>query len=146
MARLFYSGDINANYGGHFYSLNNFHHDYVNLVRITATSDAGGPDNVFWVEKLTVNLRKGAELQRALDVVGVNAETYAKATRATRRHMAIEACLSYGFYDVESSETVSIGEPLGWKQAGDSENVMHQLRGNASIRNYARNIALEYCA
>jgi hypothetical protein len=53
-ARKFYSGDLNIEHGGFFYTLDNFDRGYVDAVRVTPCSDAGGPDNVFWIECLSV--------------------------------------------------------------------------------------------
>ena len=49
-----YFGDVNIEHGGVFYTLKGYRDGYVSAVRVTACSDAGGPDNCFWMEHLTL--------------------------------------------------------------------------------------------
>lgn len=50
----FYSGDVNIEHGGHFYNLDPFEDGWVDVVRLQPCSDAGGPDNCYWIEHLSV--------------------------------------------------------------------------------------------
>lgn len=54
--RWHYSGDVNIEHGGMFYNLSTFGEGYVSVVRCQPCTDAGGPDNCFWVEQLTANV------------------------------------------------------------------------------------------
>lgn len=47
-----YNGDVNIEHGGFFYDLSTFEQGYVDVVRVVPCSDAGGPDNYFWLQKL----------------------------------------------------------------------------------------------
>jgi len=142
--KLFYSGDINIEYGGVFYSLKDWQWGYVNAVRVTPCSDAGGPDNCFWVDRLTVNIREGDKLADILRTMGWSADEMPKG--AKRRHMLVDAHVGYGAYDQESSTMVRIGKPdpfySGREGRFDPDII---LRGNTSLRRYVRNIAKEHC-
>lgn len=54
-----YSGDINIEHGGAFYNLATFEDGYVECWRLQPCSDAGGPDNCYWIEHLTVIIHDG---------------------------------------------------------------------------------------
>lgn len=154
--RLHYSGDRNIEYGGVFYSLKTWKWGYVNAVRVTPCSDAGGPDNCFWVERLTVNIRTMApELDNILNTCGYSLQGFKdqKLTRAQIRHLMVDAHIAYGAYDIDSSMTVKHGKDSdpyrrpGWDAEGfKNPDVTLTLRGNASLRRYVRDIALEHCA
>lgn len=135
MARIFYSGDVNIENGGYFYSLKNWQFDYVDAVRVTPCSDADGPDNCYWVDMVTVNLRKGAELERALQCIGQSIADLPK--NACKRHIIIDACLSYGYCDVDS-----MAVQIGAKQSeyGEPIRVEKVLRANVSLYRYARGL------
>lgn len=142
--KLHYSGDVNIEYGGVFYSLDNVKYDYVDAVRVTPCSDVGAPDNQFWIECLTVNLQRDpVELQRVLDVFGWTVEEH-----GGNIHLLVDAHIAYGAYDVDSSECVQIGaKPDPFHNGhGDPVHVDKVLRANASLERYARKIAKEYCA
>lgn len=68
--RIFYSGDRNIENGGYFYNLSTWQWDYVEAVRVTPCPDMDGPDNLFYVEKLTLNIRKGDALKSVLACSG----------------------------------------------------------------------------
>lgn len=150
-ARIHYSGDTNAEHGGHFYTLNCMHWHYANVVRIQPCSDAGGPDNLYWIESLSVNIPDvGSDrFNSALSVYGMGLENYKKMSRAARRHFLVDACLAYGLYDKHDSEVVQVGKMDEYNQiALDSFGpieVTQTLRGGSSIRNYAYSVALGYC-
>lgn len=138
MARTFYRGDINAEYGGYFYNLEGFKNDYADVVRIVPCCDAGGPSNCFWIESVTVLMRP-EERMRALSVCGIDADSFKEMKPSTRRHVLIDAHLSYGTLDQNLCEIVRIGKPdQFWRDNGDRYEPDTILRGNASIKEYAR--------
>ncbi len=142
-----YTGDKSIEHGGTFYNLDNWRWGYVVAWRVTPCTDAGGPDNLFWIEELTVNIdTKGQKLEAALKCCGwlddLQSEEYKKMTPDRRRHVIFEAFLSYGAYDIESTETVQIGKRspfFNYESRGfDMPKDIKQLRGNTSLRNYVR--------
>jgi hypothetical protein len=146
MRKLFYSGDVNCKYGGFFYCLTNWQYDYADALRIQPCSDAGGPDNLFWLERLTVNIPKDdAKRNAALDCCGSRAE-YDKLTEAQKRHALIDACIAYGYYDVDSTSVIQVGATMEKPRPEFGPiTVDVMLRGNASLYLYARRQALEHC-
>lgn len=139
--RIFYTGDINPENGGFFYTLEGVKFDYVSVLRITPCSDAGGPDNLFWLERLTVNLRNGAELYRLLTDCGYTVESFATASKAIRRHIAIQAHIYAGAYDQEQSVAVQIGKRdpfFDYRGEWEETRVDVQLRAGTDIGRYAR--------
>ena len=145
MARLIYSGDLNIEYGGLFYSLQTWQWDYVNVLRVTPCNEAGGPDNCFWVERLTVNIRKdSAKQQSALDVLGVGADQFKAMKRAAKRHVLIDAHIAMGFYDTDQSSMVRIGMHVDSRDT-DQFKPDTVLRGNTSLMRYAREQAHAHC-
>lgn len=140
--RIFYSGDVNIEHGGYFYDFTGWQWGYVDVTRVQPCSDAGGPDNQFWVESLTVNVRKGAALEEVLSCCGLTIDTLPKG--AARRHALVDCHLAYVTYDQEWSEAVQVGavaEPCG--SGFDPVRIDKKLRGNASLYNCARNIHKE---
>lgn len=135
MPRLFYSGDVNIENGGYFYSLKNWQFGYVDAVRVTPCSDANAADNCYWVDMVTINLREGVELERALLCIGQSIADLPK--NACKRHIIIDACLAYGYYDV-----VPMVVQIGSKQSeyGEPIRVEKMLRGNVSLYRYARSL------
>lgn len=140
--RLFYFGDVNIEHGGFFYSLEGMKYDYADFVRVVPCVDAGGADNVFWIERGNVNILNPSALKDALRYCGMTDE-YEDATPAQRRHMAIHACMSYGNIDIDQTETVRVGPECPFSGQRDTPKHDKQLRANASLRNYVRNIALK---
>lgn len=175
--RWFYSGDADIENGGFFYDLSNFDDlGYAQAVRVTPCSDAGGPDNVFWVEMLSVNtgdkdairlaysgvgddvqtrrahrtlhhdpnlgsLNKLIErIEQALDCCGWDRQLkeWDALTWAQKRHVVVDACVSYGHYDQESSEMVSLGKPEFTRNREGEWKPDKVLRASASLRNYAK--------
>lgn len=145
VARIHYSGDINTEYGGYFYTLNCMHWNYANVVRITPCSDADGPDNLFWVESLSVNIPDVGtpKFNSALECIGHDLAMYKKMSRAARRHLLVYACLTYGYYDKHDTEVIQIGRE--YQKGLEDFDVTKKLRGGSSIRNYAYSVALGYC-
>ena len=154
MTRAFYFGDVNIEYGGLFYEVANWVKEgYANAIRVTPCTDAGGPDNLFWVDELTVCrpsynyiTHESAEdrLQRAMDSCGPSVEEYAKLTKAQKVHAEICACVGYGLYDQMGSEMVQIGAGrspfFNYRGEWQDPKPDRVLRGNTSLRRYARSL------
>lgn len=142
-ARVFYTGDKNIECGGYFYSLENMKWDFADVVRVTPFSDADGPDNLYWVDRLTVNIREpGRELDNILATCGMDAQNLGRT--ATRNHVLIDCHLSYGAYDMCDRRVVQIGAKIDtpFHSSFGRINVDYVLRGNASLYKYARNVFL----
>lgn len=138
-ARWFYQGDVDCQQGGFWYRLDNMQYGYADCVRITPCADAGGPDNQFWIESLTVNIPDDkAKLNQALSCCGAIDE-YETASEKQRQHIAVSCCVAYGFYDQEPSHTVQIGRKADHCGAGfDPITPETVLRAGSSLRNYVR--------
>lgn len=133
-----YSGEVSLENGGYFYDKSNIQYGYVDVVRVQPCSDAGGPDNEWWVEQLTVNL---PETDKALGIIlrvcGWTVDEVSGKTKPEREAMVIDACIAYGAYDIDRSAVYRIGpkqdgKPFRWD--GHNENSVTQFRGNASLR------------
>jgi hypothetical protein len=123
-----YSGDINLEYGGLFWREDGAD-DYVCAVEVTPCSEAGGPNNAWWVEEGTIYLPTDQDKRkRALDCIGANVET---ATRAE----LVEACRAYAGIERDRSVTLCIGK-LEDSRERVSPDVT--LRGNASLERYVK--------
>src|ERR1700685_3511801 len=66
--RWHYMGDINLEYGGYFWREDGAD-DYVLCVRVTPCSDAGGPNNLFWIEQGSIYM-DATKRQQCLSVIG----------------------------------------------------------------------------
>lgn len=141
--RIFYTGDINAEHGGMFYTLEGVKWGYVDALRIVPCSDAGGPDNLFWLERLTINLREGAALAPILECCGIGRDELARLTPAQRVHASIRAHESYGAYDPDGTEVVRIGPPCPFfdhRREWESPKIDRVLRAGSSIGRYAKRL------
>lgn len=136
--RIFYTGDVSIEYGGTYYSIDTLEWGYVGAIRITPCSDAGGPDNVFWVERLTVNMRGGDALANIRATCGVPHNLKG----ATSKHADIEAHIYYGAYDYENLATLQIGPDDEFYNGREELRVTHKARANRSLRKLARELAL----
>lgn len=165
--RWFYSGDISIEHGGVFYNLGPFEDGYVDAVRLQPCSDAGGPDNVFWIEHLTVIIHDGwkhafwgpgdtaaarrahralhdmpdaERTESALTCCGWDDQIaeWDKLTLAQRKHVITDACISYGHYDQTESEMVSLGKPEFTKNREGEWKPATILRANTNLRKYVR--------
>jgi hypothetical protein len=134
--RWHYSGDINLEHGGYFWKEDGAD-DYVLAVRVTPCNDAGGLDNMYWVEQGSIYLPNDSEKRkRALDCCGwINTD---KPSRA----MLIDAFLAYQGMEpdcVAGTTIVSIGKPEEGRSGWNDRTVPDvQLRRNATLRNYVR--------
>jgi len=135
-----YFGDIDIQNGGYFFNTSNARYGYVDAYRVTPCSDAGGPDNEFWVEALTVTLPDDAAgIKRVLDGSGWLPDDLPKA-KAARLAMLTDACIAYGEYDVGTSEHVRIGKQEKCPSMWEASEPHKILRAGSSLRNYVRNV------
>lgn len=125
-----YTGDINLEHGGLFINMN-FDCDYADVVRVTPMSDAGGPDNVWWVEAGSVSMpSKLEELEQVLKYSGLKLENV-----LLHPEMIVEAIVAYKGLEVDAIETVQIG-PTQESKAKVTATV--QLRNRSKLENYVR--------
>ena len=136
--RAFYSGDVNIENGGYFYSLEGVKWGYVNAVRVVPCSDAGGPDNCYWIDEMTVNLRKGDKLSAVLQCCGLTEESL--PTGAARMHAIIDCHVMHGEYDVRQSRAIKIGpdDPFFSDHKRKEWRNFERVRANSSLRRIAR--------
>jgi hypothetical protein len=166
--RWYYSGDVNIEHGGMFMQLHEWANGFVNVVRVQPCSDAGGPDNMWWVESLsillpdlnlhfpfwgagvTVDERKATRVlhdvedhpfEPALISCGwdTQLDAWDKLTVHAKRCAMVEAAVGYGLYDQEWSEPVRIGDDWPFFDGNHADwPVGVQLRGNSSLRAYVK--------
>lgn len=137
--KIEYTGDINIEYGGTFYNLDNVKYGYFDALQITPCSDAGLSDNCFWVGWLTVNIPdKPERIKSIADCIDSTPEKM-----ATNPHEMFYGCLSYGCYEQERSEILQLGHRLSeFGQPAPSER--HVIKANWKLENYARKLAKQY--
>jgi hypothetical protein len=127
-----YCGDISLAYGGYFWREDGAD-DYVLVVRVTPCSDAGGPDNLFWIEEgsLYIPDNRPDELKSALDCCGYKEE---KPSRA----VVVESLIAYRGFDHDPATVVRFGpaQPAGHEFGSIEPDVI--LRANASLKNYVK--------
>lgn len=133
--RFFYNGDINIKHGGYFYCIDTLKWDYVDAVRVTPCSDAGGPDNMFWVERLMIHIQRDeARLRSILETSGYEGEEITDA-------LLVEAHIADGSHvEVDTSECIRIGPRDPLFNGREEFAATHNLRGNTSLRRYARSL------
>lgn len=133
--RFFYSGDINLEHGGFFYTVSDVKNGFSDVVRVTPFSDAGGQDNGFWIDILTVNIPEDAEkLNSILSVIGSSVDSLPKG--AARKHEIIYACVASGAFEVYQVTSVQIGKNDSF--ARKIMPVEFQLSANWKLENYVR--------
>lgn len=140
---IHYMGDVNIEHGGYFYSVAELDRNgYADAMRVTPCSDADGPDNVYWLEVLTVNPRD--DMRLAYDCIGIEADYIKTLTPFQRKCLIVDACISYGWYDVADVRTVQVGAKMA-EHSGrfDPVTPSHVIRANASLFNYAKRYARE---
>jgi hypothetical protein len=130
-----YTGDVSIEHGGTFYHFDDFKYGYVNAWRVQPCSDAGGPDNEFWIEELTVIIDPHGSTQRrqCMACVGLTTAQLHEATRYQRRHMLFNAALSYGRYDQLRTTHIRIGKKAPYDQGWDDTTTPVQLPHNTSL-------------
>ena len=127
-----YCGDINLEHGGYFWREAGAD-DYVEAVDVAPCSDAGGPDNLFWITEGSIYL--GGDRAGALSCIGAEPGTTDRAT-------LVDAHRAYGGVESDSlgASVVRIGpaEPIrgqGWDNNITGDVV---LRASASLTRYVR--------
>ena len=133
-----YSGDINLEYGGYYWREDGAD-DYALVVRITPCTDAGGPSNLFVIERGSVYIpREPMARKQALTILGE------EDNESPSFALLVEAFISYGGIErhcVAGKTIVRVGpiDPfyaaggIGWNPKPDKI-----LRANASLANYAK--------
>lgn len=138
--RWFYSGDVNLENGGFFYNLDNWQYNYVEAWRVVPYSDAGGHDNQFWLEELTVNIREpGPQLDSILGFCGYK-ETIRIETPRRRRHLLVDAHAAYGAYDQGRTRVIQIGPRPDEFYGGREEPLTPEivLRSGTDLKKWLR--------
>lgn len=137
MTKWNYNGDVNLECGGFFWKEDGAD-DYVLCVRVTPCSDAGGPNNQFWIESGSIYMPNDPDKRRrALSVCGYENEA------EPSRSMLVDAFMAYQGVEHDSMNgqiVVQIGakadEPgHGWGEV----RVDHVIRGNSRLANYVWN-------
>jgi hypothetical protein len=130
--RWHYSGDINIEHGGLFWREDGAE-DYVLAVQVTPCSDAGGPDNMFWVEAGSIYLPSDPERRKsALDCIG------ADSANPTRWEL-VEACHAYNGLEEDERRVVQIGRTANRACSGFGDLAPDNvLRANASLERFVR--------
>jgi len=130
--RWHYIGDVNLEHGGAFIREGDWP-DYCNAVQVTPCSDAGGPDNWYWIESGTVYLGNPQHVQSALECTNT-----ASDAPQWRRGYAV---LCYMGMDYDTRIIVQIGAKRGdcdsWRWDSDVQADV-VLRGNTSLKRYVR--------
>lgn len=149
-----YNGDVDLTQGGYFASTgpDERRYGYSSVVRVTPCSDAGGPDNCFWIETLTVNLpTTKPEINQVLHHLDLNTDKLAIYTPAARRAILIDACIAYGKYDPDDlfsmglpqRQMVRIGPADPYWSGTDDFTPDLVLRANWKLRNWVRQTYLK---
>lgn len=142
-ANWHYSGDKNPDYGGFWYKLDNWGFGFADFVRIAPCSDAGGPDNWYWVETGTIHgLDDAIKAADAIKTCGYQ-DLIKESSTARKKHLLIDAYMSYGHYDIDINLLVQIGKEIDpyYSENGGfdlSRGPDVVLRGDARIGNYVR--------
>jgi hypothetical protein len=153
MAKWKYMGDINLEHGGAFFRLDSRNWDeygYGEAVRVTPCSDAGGQDNAYWIEDITIIKPEPKELPGILSgyswtidpedgsIIDCSGRIIAKARTAAFRLAIAEACTSYGRYDINRSETIQIGKDSPFYDGREPVRPDRILRANTSLERFVR--------
>lgn len=147
-----YQGDVSLRHGGYYFSVGKEEtkYGYSSVVRVTPCSDAGGPDNLFWVETLLVNIPSVEDRakNKMLDYVDMSEEKLKAMTPAQRFAELVYACMAYGCYSREdtgrpSNQTVQIGPKDEFYSGHEEIPVDVQLRAGSSLRNWLKKTHLK---
>lgn len=130
--RWHYIGDVNLEHGGAFIQEGDWP-DYCNAVQVTPCSDAGGPENWYWIESGTVYMGNAVHVQSALECCNESPDA-----AQWRKGYAV---LQYMGIDCDTRIIVQIGAKRddcdSW-QWDDTLEPDYVLRGNASLRRYVK--------
>jgi len=127
--RWHYIGDVNLEHGGAFIREGDWP-DYCDAVQVTPCSDAGGPENWYWIESGTVYMGNTQHVQSALKCT----DTASNAPQWRKGY----AVLDYMGMDCDARIIVQIGAKRGDCRHGWDSDVQADivLRGNASLKRY----------
>ena len=144
MAEWIYRGDVNIECGGMFV-LDEGDDDSVQVVEVTPCSDAGGPDNLFWIEKGSVYMPLDEKRrEQALNSIGWFDE--GNDDPAHKRECLIDGFKAYHGIDADTRVVVQVGkrDPFyDYDRGGFSmPEVDYQLRANAKLVNFVKR---EFC-
>lgn len=143
-----YSGDMDLEYGGLFWRAG-LHDDYVDAVRVTPCSDAGGPDNLFYIETGSIYMPRD-KAAVALDTCGYRIGyvdpkhirvmdcTGAIMSKANSRALLVDAFAAYHGIERDYETVVQIGPAEERNCNGWSPDPDHVLRSNAKLANFVR--------
>lgn len=138
MPKWHYWGDVSLENGGFFYRTDQWDNLYADVVRVTPCSDAGLPDNQFWVEELVVEPSTQEKLQEALEMI----EAWPLDDKSDDEiaHLSITACVIAGLvYRETSDRVVQIGGPDPFYNGRDRPLVPHvQLRASTDLKKWVR--------
>jgi hypothetical protein len=143
MAKWVYRGDINIKYGGVFI-LDEGDEDFVSIVEVTPCSDAGGPNNLFWITKGSLYMPTDENRRKAaLETVGWYDED---GTEEHKRMCLIDGFLAYHGIDRDTEVVVQVGKRdpfFDYDHGGFSmPEVDYQLHGNVNLRKW---VEREFC-
>ena len=117
MSKWHYFGDINIKHGGYFWREDGAD-DYVLCVRLTPCSDAGLPDNQYWLECGPVYLGCSDTLRASLECVGQNMASVQELPENQQRAIIVDAVLSYAGLDGSDQHVMQVG-PIDPDHSGE---------------------------
>ena len=97
-----YIGDCSLEYGGLFVNLEDFRDGYAECLQITDLDSACGFNNTVMVERITVLFDTAERVKDALACCGLTFEDLRKMPIESRKMAIVDACASYGHYDLVS--------------------------------------------
>lgn len=144
MAKWVYRGDVNIEFGGMFI-LDEGDADTVEAVEVVPCSDAGGPDNLYWITKGSIYMPTDEKQRKeVLAMVGWYDEEVADAVQT--RACLIDGFNAYHGIEADIRVVVQIGkrDPFYDYDSGgfSMPEVDYQLHGNTSLRKWVQR---EFC-
>ena len=137
MTRIWhYNGDINLEHGGFYWQEpdDTGTADHVYVVDVTPCSDAGGPDNLFYIEKGSIYIGTDSERIKSALACACGDETPETVSRGE----LVYALKAYGGIETDWSGAIQIGkaeEPTG-RGGGWSPEPWRILRGNTKLHKF----------
>ena len=96
-----YIGDVNLEDGGLFINLDDWEHGYAECLRITDLDSGCGYDGAVMVERISVIVDRPEDVKCALEYCGIAPADMYGMTEESRKLCIVDACASYGLYDVD---------------------------------------------
>ena len=143
-----YCGGVDLMNGGYFWREDGAE-DYVLCVRITACADAGGPDNMVWIESGSIYLPQVADKQKAAlsccgydldesgNIIDGSGGVHAKDSK-THRLLMINAFMAYAGLDKDAGTIVRVGPPDAFYNGRENIEPDTVLRSNANLKNWIK--------